>query len=107
MRSIAVTRTMPELRDVPFCHVDTVPLRIEMVYAAHRNIMPVALDRLAKATPCVLLTHERLEDILPDSCLRGLTATEIGLFDDNRWPRTSKRYSREFIYWMYWLRSED
>ena len=107
MRSIAVTRTMPELRDVPFCHVDTVPLRIEMVYAAHRNIMPVALDTLAKATPCVLLTHERLEDILPDSCLRGLTATEIGLFDDNRWPRTSKRYSREFIYWMYWLRAED
>ena len=107
MRSIAVTRTMPELRDVPFCHVDTVPLRIEMVYAAHRNIKPVALDTRAKATPCVLLTHERLEDILPDSCLRGLTATEIGLFDDNRWPRTSKRYSREFIYWMYWLRAED
>lgn len=106
MRSIAVTRTMPELRDVPFCHVDTVPLRIEMVYAAHRKIKPVALDTLAKAVPCVLLTHERLENILPDSCLKGLTATEIGLFDDNRWPRTSKRYSREFIYWMYWLRAE-
>lgn len=106
MRSIAVTRTMPELRDVPFCHVDTVPLRIEMVYAAHRKIKPVALDTLAKAVPCVLLTHERLENMLPDSCLKGLTATEIGLFDDNRWPRTSKRYSREFIYWMYWLRSE-
>lgn len=106
MRSIAVTRTMPELRDVPFCHVDTVPLRIEMVYAAHRNIKPVALDTLAKAVPCVLLTHERLENMLPDSCLKGLTATEIGLFDDNRWPRTSKRYSREFIYWMYWLRAK-
>lgn len=107
MKSIAGTRAMPELEGVPFCHVDTVPLRIELVYAAHRKIKPVALDTLDRAVPCVLLTHERLDSILPDSCLRGLTVKEIGLFDDNRWPRTSKRYKREFVYWAYAFESEE
>ena len=96
--SIAATRQVKELEGIPFCHLDSVPLRIELVYAAHRHIRPVSADSLRKKLPCALLTHRPLSETLPDSCLTGINALPIGCYDDNPRPKGNRRYSDEFIY---------
>lgn len=98
MKSIAATRKMRALDNIPFYHIDTVPLRIEMVYAAHRNIRPLHLDTLQRALPCVLLTHQPMTTILPQNQLRDVETTYLGCFDDNRRPKGNRRYSPQFIY---------
>ncbi len=35
---------MEGMDDVPFCHINTMPLRMDIVYAAHRTIRPVLPD---------------------------------------------------------------
>lgn len=98
MKSVAETRKIKTLEGVPFYHVDTVPLRIELVYAAHRTIRPLSVDSLHAALPCVLLTHRPVGETLPESCLDGVETIEIGRYDDNRRPKDNRRYSDEFIY---------
>ena len=89
---------MKALDNIPFYHIDTVPLRIEMVYAAHRNIRPLHLDTLQRALPCVLLTHQPMTTTLPPNQLRDVETTYLGCFDDNRRPKGNRRYSPQFIY---------
>lgn len=102
--SIAAVRDMPELEGAQFMYIDSVPLRIELVYAAHRTILPVAPDSLPGAVkpPFVLLTRSHIGDELPDAARRivesGLDTLHIDRFDDNRRPAGSKRYSPQFIY---------
>jgi hypothetical protein len=100
-RSLAVTREMPELADVPFYYDADEPLRIELVYAAHRLIRPVALndpDSIAALAPCVLMTHRPAAEALPADLSTRLHLRDLGLFDDNRRPKGTRRYSSEFIY---------
>lgn len=106
MRSIAETRGMAELKDVPFCHIDTVPLRIEMVYAARRNIRPVSPDSLRTKVPCVLLTHRPIHETVPENCLKGIETIPIGYYDDNSRPKSSHRYSTDFIYHVTLLKKQ-
>ena len=98
INSIANTRNMPELADVPFFHLDTVPLRIELVHAAHRNILPISAETISQHLPCVLLTHDSITATLPDSLLQGIEIREIGIFDDNRRPRGTQHHSADFVY---------
>lgn len=107
MKSIAGTREIKALEDVPFCHIDTVPLRIELVYAAHRNIRPVSPDSLRFKLPCVLLTHRPLHETLPGERLEEMTVLPIGCYDDNRRPKTNRRYSTDFIYHATLLRAKE
>ena len=104
MHSIANTRNMPELDNVPFHYLDTVPLRIELVYAAHRNILPVKAEELRQHLPCALLTHQSITEALPDSLLSGIEVAEIGIFDDNRRPRGNQHFSDDFVYHVTLLR---
>jgi hypothetical protein len=92
---------MPELADVPFYYDADEPLRIELVYAAHRLIRPVALndpDSIAALAPCVLMTHRPAAEVLPADLTTRLHLRDLGLFDDNRRPKGTRRYSSEFIY---------
>ncbi len=107
MHSIAATRDMEELDDVPFCHIDTVPLRIEIVYAAHRTIRPVSPDSLQAHLPCVLLTHGPITEALPPRCLKGIRATSIDCYDDNHRPKSNRRYDECFIYHATLLQAAD
>ena len=98
MKSIAATRKMKTLDNIAFYHVDTVPLRIELVYAAHRNIRPLHTDTLKRALPCVLLTHQPITATLPQQQLKEVEMTDLGCYDDNRRPKSHRRYSTQFIY---------
>lgn len=104
MKSIRATRTVKALEGIPFYHVDTVPLRIELVYAAHRNIRPVSPDSLRAKLPCALLTHRPISETLPQNKLQGIEAIQIDSYDDNRRPKTNKRYGTHFIYYVTLLR---
>lgn len=97
MKSIAEIRGMKGVEGVPFCHIDTVPVRIELVYAARCAIRPVCPDSLRNRLPCVMLTRIPIREVLPDSCLTGIETTYLGRYDDNSRPKTNRRYSTDFI----------
>lgn len=98
MRSIAATRNVPELACVPFYHPACVPLRIELVYAAHRKILPVPVDSLPYKLPCAVLTHRRVGETLPAILWAVADTVYMGCYDDNRRPKGTRRYSGDFIY---------
>jgi hypothetical protein len=99
--SIALTRDMPELKDIPFYHNEKDPLRIELVYAAHRRIRPLDIssaDSVTAHLPCVILTHTPLEKEVPGELLELVDVRYIGEFDDNHRPKDNRRYSDIFKY---------
>ncbi len=98
MKSISGIRQMPELDGLPLYHLDSEDLRIELVYAAHRPIRAVNADSLATRLPCVVITHDHAGDALPTELWQVADSTHIGRFDDNRRPKSNKRYSDTFIY---------
>ncbi|MGN1375004.1 MAG: ArnT family glycosyltransferase [Prevotella sp.] len=100
-KSIAMTRDMKAIEGLPFYHDKSEPLRIELVYAANRKIKEIDIKNreiLLKRLPCVVLTHNRISEMLPQSTLQGIDTVYIGKFDDNRRPKGTRRYSDEFIY---------
>ena len=100
MKSIAQTRDMRQLDGLPFYHLPSEPLRIELVDAAHRSIVPVDLDSLQTKVPCVLLTRRPLHEEMPKEELEQMKTCFIGRFDDNHRPKTNRRYSGDFIYYV-------
>ncbi|MDO4160622.1 MAG: hypothetical protein Q4D41_09225, partial [Prevotellaceae bacterium] len=100
-KSIAETRKHTELNGIPFYYVEQEPLRIEMVYAAHRTIKPIDAmqkDTLMARLPCVLLTHKPVGETLPHAFFNDIDTVTIGKYDDNRYPKGSRRYGTAFIY---------
>lgn len=100
MKSIAETRDIRQLDGLPFYHLPSEPLRIELVYAAHRSIVPMSLDSVQTKVPCVLLTRRPLEEELPKDELKQMKTRFIGRYDDNRRPKSNRRYSGDFIYYV-------
>ncbi len=99
--SIAHTRDMPELKDIPFYHNEKDPLRIELVYAAHRTIRPLNIasaDSVLAHLPCAILTHTPLEKEVDRQLLDQVDVRYIGAFDDNHRPKDNRRYSDSFKY---------
>jgi len=100
MKSIASVREIEILHDLPFYHDASEPLRIELVYAAHRKIRPIEMDTtsLKEHSPMVLLTHEPIEEVLDEDVIRRVDIEHVGVYDDNPRPRSNKRYGKDFIY---------
>lgn len=103
MRSISATTRMEALRGIPFYYDANAPegVRIELVYAARRNILPLDLRdsvTVARALPFALLSHEGAARQFPPERLAEVDTVHIGVYDDNRRPRGTRRYSSEFIY---------
>lgn len=98
IKSIEATRKIKTIEGVPFYHLESEDLRIEIVYAAHRNIRPVATESIQAKLPCVLLTHKPLEEMLTKEKLNGMEIIPIGTYDDNRRPKGNRRYKEDFIY---------
>lgn len=101
MKSISQTRNMKHLDNMSFYHNSKDDLRIELVYAAHRKIKPLDVCNDKEVTaklPCVLLTHKRVGDELPEKLLRQIDTVYVGRFDDNRRPKGHRHYSNIFIY---------
>lgn len=100
MKSIASVREIEILHDLPFYHDASEPLRIELVYAAHRKIRPIEMDTtsLKEHSPMVLLTHEPIEEVLDEDVIKRVDIEHVGVYDDNPRPRSNKRYGKDFIY---------
>lgn len=99
--SIELTRHNKALQQLPFYHSDKEPMRIEMVYAAHKSIRPIDLgnsDSVMSHLPFVVITHKRIGETMPKSILERIDTVWVGLYDDNRRPKGTRRYSGEFIY---------
>lgn len=98
--SIAQTRTVPELRGLPFYHAPNEELRIELVYDAHRKILPLNLAdsaAVARALPCVVVTRKAIAEEVPAHVLRGIETIEIGVYDNNRLPPSNRHYNPVFL----------
>ncbi len=107
MKSISGTRELRELDGLPFYHLDTEELRIELVYAAHRPIRAISADSVAAHMPCVILTHQRAGQALPTGLWEVADSTYIDRYDDNRRPKNTKRYSDLFIFHATKLTPKD
>lgn len=109
MKSISLTRDIKELDGLPFFYDEKDPLRIELVYAAHRKIRPIDVSDMDSVThhlPCAILTHKRVGEELPKALWNKVDTTYVGRFDDNRRPATSSRYNETFIYHVTILRAK-
>lgn len=107
MHSIRLTADMPQLKGVPFYANAADELRIEMVYAARRNItrIPYTDSALNHITlPAVILSHKGAAAELPQQFLQKADTTYIGRFDDNRRPKNTRRYDPRFIYHLTLLK---
>lgn len=101
--SIALTQQDKRLNGVPFYHSDKEEVRIELVYAAHRKILPRDLNTIGRTDavgkpamlPCAIVTHRWAKDVLPKAALARVDTTFIGSFDDNKHPKRNKHYTPE------------
>lgn len=110
MHSISRIRDVEALKEIPFFHKAGEPLRIELVYACGRKVRPLDIsnvDTVLSNLPCVLLTHEQVGNDLPEQLLLSVDTSYMGRFDDNRWPRYSKRYSKSFVYHVTLLNKNE
>lgn len=104
MRSISLTRTMKELKDVPFYHDKGDPVRIEIVYEAGKKILPVdfhkgcAAGGISHCLPFVLISHKYAAQTLPEGIMQDVDTVSLGTFDDNKHPKTDRHYTKDFIY---------
>ena len=100
-KSIALTRQDKRLAPLDFYHSAGDPLRIEMVYAAHKNIRPLDFSDKAAVLPklpCAVLTHKRVGEELPATLWNDIDTTYIDRYDDNRYPEGHRRHSDMFVY---------
>ncbi|MGI6242918.1 MAG: ArnT family glycosyltransferase [Prevotella sp.] len=75
-------------------------LRIEMVYQAHRKILPLAVEdsvALSRVLPCAIVSQKPIAEVVPATVLAGVDTVSIGFFDDNKHPKTDKHYSDVFL----------
>lgn len=101
MNSIAKTRDIEMLKDIPFYSNEKDPLRIELVYAAGKKIRPLDVsnvDSVVSKLPLVILTRGYVSQEIPKELWESVDSVTIGQYDDNRRPKGSKRYSDIFVY---------
>ncbi|MDE6318077.1 MAG: glycosyltransferase family 39 protein [Muribaculaceae bacterium] len=107
MENIGPAVNTPQLKDYPIYSPADEELRIEMVYQARRNIRPVDIsspDAVGECLPMILMTHDYAGNCLGDSVLAGVDTIPVGIFDCNRRPKGTRRYSPLFIYHLTLLR---
>ena len=101
MHSIEQTRNMEVLKGIPFYYDSKDELRIEEVYAAHRNIHPIdcsSTDSLRKALPFAILTHNSVASELPKGIFDYADTLHIDRYDNNNHPEGNRLHRPIFIY---------
>lgn len=109
MNSIGAAVNAPALKDYPIYSPAGEELRIELVYQARRNIRPVAtdsVDALRQRLPMLLMTHEYVGERLPAAIFNIADTVPVGVFDCNRRPKGTRRYSPLFIYRLTLLKAK-
>lgn len=102
-RSIAATREMVSLRNIPFYYNDKEEMPIEVVYAAGRKIEPLTLDSatIVNRAPCVLVIERAASDELPPTLKGKVRLTKVGDFNDDTKPVASRHHSRNFRFQVW------
>lgn len=98
--SIAAVRSDTRATSLPFYHSTREPVRIELVYAARKKILPLDLADTAavgKRLPCVLVSRKWAAEEIPEKVLAGVDTISLGTFDDNKHPKGNKHYTQDFI----------
>ena len=99
-RSISSLQKNDELKTLPMYYNKEEMLRMELVYAAKKKILPLDLndaEAVEKAAPCMLLTQKKLASELPAGLLVKIDTLHIGEYDDNRLPRHNRHYVKELV----------
>lgn len=99
-RSIGLVNTDKLLQELPIYHNADESLRMELVYEAKRHIHDLDLkdkEAVMKALPCLLVTQNSLNDELPMSIMNEVDTMRVGVFDDNRLPRSNSHYRQELV----------
>lgn len=99
-RSIAATRSDTRLANMPFYHNANEELRIELVYEAHRKILPLDLGdarAVRAALPCAIVSQKWIGEEMPREVLAEVDTVSVGTFDDNKHPKTDRHYTGLFV----------
>lgn len=99
-KSIRAVRAIEEVKSMPFYHNAEEELRIELVYEAGRRILPweIARDTFPLTQlPIVLVSEKPAVETLPASIREKVSLKQVGMYDDNRRKKDTKRYSSLFI----------
>lgn len=99
-RSISLLQKNGELKSLPIYYNKEEALRIELVYAANKSILPLDLndgEAVEKAAPCLLLTQKSLASESPDRLLQRVDTLHLGVYDDNRLPRHNRHYGKALV----------
>lgn len=100
MHSISLTQSMPKVRDMPFYHAKDDDVRIEIVYEAGKDILPVNVSdstAVMQRLPFVLISHRYVAHVLPAEVLQQVDTLNIGSFDDNKHPKKDRHYTKDFL----------
>jgi hypothetical protein len=101
IHSIELTRNMQSLKNIPFYYNKDSELRIEEVYAAHRNIHAIdcsSVDSLRKALPFAILTHGTVASELTPEIFEYADTTFIDRYDNNSRPKGNRLNRPIFVY---------
>lgn len=82
-------------------------IRMELVMAAGRRILPADFSdarAMLRLMPCAVVTHGPVREALPAELLQQTDTLRIGVYDDNRHPRTDRHYNQGLISYVTILR---
>ena len=98
-KSIRAIRDIEALHAYPFYYPEGEELRIELIYEAGRRILPCNLTDtvLLEKLPMVLVSASPAEEVLPSMLLERVDMYLVDMYDNNNWPKSSRRYSGHFL----------
>ena len=108
-KSINQVQQISQLKNLPFYHSTTEPMRIELVYEAHHKILPLQMDdstTLLKALPCVLVSQKSVGGLIPTHLLQKIDTQRVGTYDDNMHPKNNSHYTDIFVNHVTILRAK-
>lgn len=100
LKSIHAVREIKKLDGLPFYFDCREQMRIEIVYEAHRKILPYCFEenREFPVLPFVLVSQKSAGETLPADLLEKVDTELIGIYDDNKRPAGNKLHSPSFVH---------
>ena len=94
--SIALAVDTPQTQELPLFHDQRKPIRIELVYNAHRKIQPIDLNNPQEVRthmPFALVIANSAKTSIPNTLLAEADTCLLGCFDNNLHRRSNRHYT--------------
>lgn len=94
--SIALAVDTPQTQELPLFHDQRTPIRIELVYNAHRKIQPIDLNNPQEVRthmPFALVIANSAKTSIPNTLLAEADTCLLGCFDNNLHRRSNRHYT--------------